>query len=400
MRAKSIALIAVALAATLLPAGVGRAGTTDCFDAPWGGTIPAGETVNGNLSVTRQDAPADPRGSVCVLLGEVHGNVKVEDDSAGCASRPPFTALEVIGGTIGGNVTSEGGLCAMIWLRDGATVDGNVTHGAEGNLGFLGNSSGASVDGNVHVKNGFLWATGSSTTNEVAGNIKCSGDGTTVGSPGTGDASNWDGLVGDDLSADGSLGGKYDCHPKSEKHSAMFTLPDAQKIDGAHAVLRRRDDRIETRIEAADLTPGDVVTLWWVIFNNPEACTVGFAGRTCGAGDLGNADVRASVLYGGGDIADEPGRARYDSTLIVGEDVSELAIFGPGILWPHGAEVHVVLRTHRDALHDDPELLASQLSTFDGGCATSTLPDGHPQRGEPGPNEGCANIQFGAFPVG
>jgi hypothetical protein len=34
------------------------------------------------------------------------------------------------------------------------------------------------------------------------------------------------------------------------------------------------------------LQPGDAFTLWWVVFNAPEACTHGEGGLRCGEGDL------------------------------------------------------------------------------------------------------------------
>ncbi len=208
---------------------VGLVGTTpaaarpaDCF-ADYGGVIQSDVVVPGNLKVTRQAPGVDPtglgRGTICLILGTVRGNVTVRDGTTACESRPPFTAVELAGGTVQGNVRSTGNACAMVWLRDGtwvgggspSSVGGNVLIGAPGNLGFLGNGPGATVEGNAILQSvgSGLFATGASNTNRVDGHLICEG-GAPAGGLGTGTDTDWDGLEGPgDLGPDGTIGGRY-----------------------------------------------------------------------------------------------------------------------------------------------------------------------------------------------
>lgn len=131
---------------------------------------------------------------------------------------PQLTAANLIGGSVVGNVKSSRGRCAMVWLRDGSTVGGNVIYRAAGNLGFLDapgalKHPGATVRGNVILKGGRLWATGSATTNRIDGNLICNGGAPrgpegadpVNGQLGSGAEMDWDG-AGD---VDGTIGGKY-----------------------------------------------------------------------------------------------------------------------------------------------------------------------------------------------
>lgn len=196
--------------------GPAQAGPADCAD--FGNRIDF--TLKANLEITEH-------GTKCVITGTVDGNVTVADESATCDEPPAgvgqqaaeLTAANLIGGTVLGNVKSSGGRCAMVWLRDGSKVDGNVIHRAGGNLGFLDapgatEHPGATVTGNVILRGGRLWATGAATTNRVDGNIICNGgaprgpDGAdpVKGQLGSGSNTDWDGFQGD---VDGTIGGKY-----------------------------------------------------------------------------------------------------------------------------------------------------------------------------------------------
>lgn len=223
MARRAATMMAVAVFLLGLPqAGPAMAAPADCF-ADYGGVVEAGEVVPGNLRVTRQAPGVDPtglgRGSICLVLGTVQGNVTVVDRTEACSSRPPFTAVELAGGTIQGNVLSTGNRCAMVWLRDGtwiggsgaSTVEGNVVVGAPGNLGFLGDGPGARVEGNAILlaAGSGLFATGASNTNRVDRHLICLG-GAPAGGSGSGSATDWDGLEGPgDLGADGTIGRRY-----------------------------------------------------------------------------------------------------------------------------------------------------------------------------------------------
>ncbi len=205
----------------LRSAGADRA---DCF-AEYGGVVGADDVVPGDLEVTRQNPPVDPmgldRGTVCVIEGTVDGSVSVVDDSHACASRPPFTAVELAGGVVWGDVTSAGKGCAMVWLQDGSwrdgtrpsMVQGDVVIEAPGNLGFLGSDAGAIVEGDaiLRASGSELFAAGASNENRVEGELVCEA-GAPAGGAGTGTDSNWDGLEDpEDPGPDGTVLGGYRC---------------------------------------------------------------------------------------------------------------------------------------------------------------------------------------------
>lgn len=199
----ALAGLAVVTSGILLsPASAGR--SVNC--AEFGNVIDF--NLKANLEISEH-------GTKCLITGIVDGNVTVTDDSTVCAPPPQgmgqqfaeLTAAQIIGGTVEGNLNSSGGFCAMVWLRDGTTVEGNLTHGSDGNLGFLdvgGDSdpSGSTVAGNVRLIGGRLFATSVATDNRVDGHIVCAGG---VPNFGPGTETDWDG----DGDTDGTIGGHY-----------------------------------------------------------------------------------------------------------------------------------------------------------------------------------------------
>jgi hypothetical protein len=120
------------------------------------------------------------------------------------------------------------------------------------------------------------------------------------------------------------------------------------------------------------------VTMWWVIFNNPEFCTGGGPG-VCGVPDLRNEAVQTSLIWASGQRLERNKPVSFAAALSPKStlgDVPALAPFGPGLLDPRKAEIHVVLRTHGSLLPDLAQL-NEQLSSFNGGC----------------PPNSCANAQ-------
>lgn len=157
------------------------------------------------------------------------------------------------------------------------------------------------------------------------------------------------------------------------------------------STLVRTDNGISAQLTSTGLEPGDVVTLWWIVFNDPSECEFGFPGASqCGPADHLAGNGEFSAAYGGGRIAGGDGTVSYGSHLRVG-DTSRI-LEGPGLVDPGNAEVILVLKTHGPAI---PDLVSEQISTFGGGCNDqSDAPPGIPGHllGTPGPND-CAEIQ-------
>jgi hypothetical protein len=139
------------------------------------------------------------------------------------------------------------------------------------------------------------------------------------------------------------------------------------QIEGTSARLTRTDDRVIARVDAAQLEPA-AYTLWWVIFNHPEYCV-----GECRADDLTNPAVGALATFPDGAVVGDDGKGTFTAELAEGDITgvpTEFAAFpgAPmGLIDARQAEVHLVLRTH-GAASDDPQLLAAQLGSLNGGC--------------------------------
>jgi len=181
--------------------------TVNCSKPPYRNKIKGTLTANLEISVYP---------GVCVVTGRVKGNVIVRNIGRRCAKGADFVALSLKGGRIDGRVEATGKQCVMVWLYDGALVNGRIVYRAAGNLGFLGDHSGARVRANVRVEKGLLWATGASTTNRIDGNLVCDG-GHPAGLARLATRTNWDGAGRDEkdetVDVDGGAGGRYlGCH--------------------------------------------------------------------------------------------------------------------------------------------------------------------------------------------
>lgn len=196
--AGAVAIAAVGAGLWLGLRPTGETGPVDCAAPPYRSTIRG--AVNGDVELSTF-------GVTCTIKGIVTGDVIVRDPSDPCATGETITAVDIAGGTIRGNVLASGRECVMVFLEDGARVDGDVVYRARGNLGFLGDHVGAVVGGDVRLMGGHLWAHGESATNRIEGDLVCQGGQPKEG-PGSGSASNWDGFQGD---VDGTVGGTFGC---------------------------------------------------------------------------------------------------------------------------------------------------------------------------------------------
>lgn len=167
-------------------------------------------------------------------------------------------------------------------------------------------------------------------------------------------------------------------------------LESGEPVPGGMSVLVRGDDEIATEVTTT-AEPGDAVTMWYVVFNAPTECSdavcdeddVFVDGMPAKGFDTDRIEaVRVSVVFaGGGAVVDEDGRLTLSGGLAEGEvpDGPAQVVIGnadddpiqagpvTGIEDARAAEVHVVLQSH-GAAHEDPDLLAEQLSGFRTNC--------------------------------
>lgn len=166
----------------------------------------------------------------------------------------------------------------------------------------------------------------------------------------------------------------------------VISTKDESVIDGAEAILVRMEHGLSMTLDTNGLAPGEVYTVWWVIFNAPENCS----GGICGPDDVFLMDdmgqfilddngqwqpnfadreaAQVSSLRASGRIALEDGSAIFKGHLPIG-DTTDDVVFGQGLADPMGAEVHFIVRTHGPAI---PDLINEQLLTAWGGCPDPT----------------------------
>jgi hypothetical protein len=151
----------------------------------------------------------------------------------------------------------------------------------------------------------------------------------------------------------------------------LLTFSGQTVIPGGASMLVRNGKDVYMSLHAAELTPGTVVTAWWVFFNNPKKC----ATTPCSVADLSNAEVQPSLVNATGRIVGADGTADFGAFKSVGDTTG--AFTGSGLLNASKAEIHLVVRSHGPAILDDAQTLSQQLSIFNGGCPPNT----------------CANLQ-------
>ena len=334
--------------------------------------------VEGDLEVTS---------GVCQVSGTVMGDVRVGNNTPECADRTlKYTALGVAEGAIKGNIHASGQACVMVWLGENSTVEGNVVYDALGNMVFknvvggepkdpaeIGEFAGATINGDLEMRDGFLSASGVSLKNHVVGRVICDG-GRPKKLPSSRD--DWDG----DGKDDGRIGGNYECmaadlEPEPLKFSVVDVkdLPDLLDIRG-QSTLVRTDGGVMGSFNASGLEPG-VWTWWWVFYNNPDACQhpkfVGMGSQIslCSKPDKASSETGRSAGWGGGTIVTEDGIGNFTAVQDFGTEAPGSPVSAklcrPKLTNLLGAEVHIVLRYHGPA---DDALLSEQLFTWGGGC--------------------------------
>ncbi|MEL7000251.1 MAG: hypothetical protein AAFP68_18500 [Pseudomonadota bacterium] len=176
------------------------------------------------------------------------------------------------------------------------------------------------------------------------------------------------------------------------EHMATETTP-AREIAGAKAMLTTTEAGASMTLSTSGLEPGHVTTAWWVVINKPMLCEA----IPCSAEDvIGRADiVETQIVYADGVVNDANGNARFAAYLPQGQ--VENGWYPTGFDSPTEAEIHLVLNDHGRLL---PEIAASMLTSYRGGCSDGSLPPPFPASakadGVPGPNA-CLLIQDAIF---
>jgi hypothetical protein len=123
-------------------------------------------------------------------------------------------------------------------------------------------------------------------------------------------------------------------------------------VPGASSTLVRTKNGISVVLTTSMLPAGHAVTMWALIFNNPSACGEGGCDEI--RGDLRNPDVLGSVQRITGHVVGTEGAFAGHLAL----DEASSTAFGPGLLDPFGAEIHLIVREHGVA---SPDILLDQF---------------------------------------
>ncbi len=154
-----------------------------------------------------------------------------------------------------------------------------------------------------------------------------------------------------------------------------------QSDTGGESFLTRDGDTVLVTVEAQGLTPGNAVTLWWVVFNNPDGCSGGVCGddefNPGNEGLLGSAQV--AVGNASGNVVKSNGTLEFGGVLRRNTMDDHQVLFGAGFsspylltVDPNDAEIHLVVQVHGQARGG--KKLREQLTYFEANC-TPTCSD-------------------------
>lgn len=149
----------------------------------------------------------------------------------------------------------------------------------------------------------------------------------------------------------------------------------AKGVQVGNTVLVRTRKGVFYTLRADHLTPGHVITVWAVVFNQPRNCDAYPA--ACTGADLSNLEVLGDAVYTAGGIVKPNGSIKLRAFLREGDASGSMAhevstAFPPtGLLDINEAEVHLVIRDHGPAI---PGQVYEQRSSFTGGCSVSFPP--------------------------
>lgn len=167
---------------------------------------------------------------------------------------------------------------------------------------------------------------------------------------------------------------------------------DVEVVADASAQIVTSATGATLNFNATELNPGHVYTVWFVLFNQPDACE---SSPCTGADLLGNTDVVGGEAgYATGAIADENGNANFFAHMDLGDVPS--AWFGNGFTNPN-AEIHLVLMDAGPVIEGMEE---EMLGSLRGGCTDESVPAAYPDvakaDGFAGPNT-CQLYQVAIF---
>jgi hypothetical protein len=175
---------------------------------------------------------------------------------------------------------------------------------------------------------------------------------------------------------------------------AIWTWDPATEVGTSRLV--RSNGGLSGTFHGTGLPAGQAMTLWFIVFNNPDACN----SAPCSVEDLlFNEAAQGDFLWGGGNVIGGSGQGNFGGHLSVGDasrsgfmeiGMPERAL---GLLNPFTAEVHLAVHSHGPAVPGPT--LREQLNSFAGGCDVFLGPFGIAAGPEDVPTDvgECSTIQ-------
>ena len=166
-------------------------------------------------------------------------------------------------------------------------------------------------------------------------------------------------------------------------------------IDGTTAVLEKGPFGAAMAIKSAGLTPGDVVTIWWVAIQKHQNCKANPCTPKEAMGDGIKNDTVVTLAAGG--VVAEDGTISLAGYLPKGD--VEGNFFDTTFHSPEAAEYHLPMHNHGPL---DPAIAQDMLTSFRAGCADESLPSYYPDTALADGAKGdfnCKTIQAALFPL-
>lgn len=168
-----------------------------------------------------------------------------------------------------------------------------------------------------------------------------------------------------------------------------FAAADTESVDvrwfadgtpaGGMSHLTRTADAIFLAVDVRELPPGDAITLWWVVFNNPSACMA----PGCSGADLTEDGIIAAEIAVGnasGNVVKSDGTLELGAILREGQNeldhqfLFNAGFTGASLLNAGGAsqaEVHLVIQSHGQGRGG--KKLLEQLAYFEANCTPACV---------------------------
>ena len=186
-------------------------------------------------------------------------------------------------------------------------------------------------------------------------------------------------LVGcNDSPTDADLSGTSELEPATVVSTTQPVVVIMGGAEVGEATITRNANGASAHLHTTGLMPGNVYTLWWAVFDNPDECS---DTPTPGCDPSDFLVVNGGVKGMGGHVVGSSGRASFGARLKLGEvldggGVPSFNTFDDVL----GSEMHLVVRNHGPAI---PGRVNEQFSEFNGGCPPNT----------------CANFQASVHPA-